>query len=211
MARQLLLRASTIKFIISNGESSMNLEQFLSVMNSGQTVKANSEAHLFMHAASQEALKLTAELNSRYHTPEEILDIMSLLTGRPVDPSFRLFPPFHTDCGKNIHIGKNVFVNACCCFQDQGGITLHDGALIGHGVTLATLNHGETAENRGDLTPAPIVIGKNVWLGANVTVVPGVTIGEGVIVAAGAVVTRDVPPMVIVGGIPAKKLRDVRG
>ncbi len=189
----------------------MNLEQFLDVMNSGQTVKANSEAHLFMHAASQEALRLTAELNGRHHTPEEILAIMEQLTGRPVDPSFRVFPPFYTDCGKNIRIGKNVFVNACCCFQDQGGITLGDGALIGHRVTLATLNHGETAADRGDLTPAPIVIGRNAWLGANVTVVPGVSIGDGAIVAAGAVVTRDVPPMTVVGGVPARKLRDVRG
>ena len=189
----------------------MNLEQFLNVMNSGQTVKANSEAHLFMHAASQEALRLTAELNGRYHTPEEILVIMEQLTGRPVDPSFRIFPPFYTDCGKNIRIGKNVFVNACCCFQDQGGITLGDGALIGHRVTLATLNHGETAADRGDLTPAPIAVGRNAWLGANVTVVPGVSIGDGAIVAAGAVVTRDVPPMTVVGGVPARKLRDVRG
>ena len=180
-------------------------------MDSGQTVKANSEAHLFMHAASQEALRLTAELNGRYHTPEEILAIMEQLTGRPVDPSFRVFPPFYTDCGKNIRIGKNVFVNACCCFQDQGGITLGDGALIGHRVTLATLNHGETAADRGDLTPAPFVIGRNAWLGANVTVVPGVSIGDGAIVAAGAVVTRDVPPMTVVGGVPARKLRDVRG
>lgn len=188
----------------------MNLEQFLAVMDSRQTVKANSEAHLFMHEAAQEALRLTAELNSRYHTPEEILDIMARLTGRPVDPSFRMFPPFHTDCGKNIRIGKNVFINACCCFQDQGGITLGDGVLIGHRVTLATLNHGETAEHRGDLTPAPIAIGRNAWLGAGVTVVPGVTIGDGAIVAAGAVVTRDVPPMTLVGGVPARRLRDVR-
>ncbi|MBR4424136.1 MAG: sugar O-acetyltransferase [Mailhella sp.] len=179
-------------------------------MDSGQTVKANSEAHLFMHAASQEALRLTAELNGRYHAPEGILAIMERLTGRPVDPSFRLFPPFYTDCGKNIHIGKNVFVNACCCFQDQGGIWLGDGALIGHRVTLATLNHGETAESRGDLRPAPIVIGAKAWLGAGVTVLPGVTIGDGAIVAAGAVVTRDVPPLTVVGGVPARRLRDVR-
>ncbi len=187
----------------------MNLEQFLAVMNSGQTVKAGSEAHEFMHAASQEALRLTGELNGRYRTPEEIVEIMSLLTGRPVDPSFRLFPPFHTDCGKNIRIGKNVFINACCCFQDQGGITLGDGALIGHRVTLATLNHGETAENRGDMNPAPIVIGRNAWLGSGVTVVPGVTIGDGAIVAAGAVVTRDVPALTVVGGVPARRLRSV--
>jgi carbonic anhydrase/acetyltransferase-like protein (isoleucine patch superfamily) len=84
-----------------------------------------------------------------------------------------------------------------------------DGALIGHRVTLATLNHGETAACRADLSPAPIVIGKNVWIGAGATVVPGVTIGDGAIVAAGAVVTRDVAPLTVAAGVPARRLRDV--
>ncbi|MDR2674969.1 MAG: hypothetical protein LBC18_08910, partial [Opitutaceae bacterium] len=94
-----------------------------------------------MHEVSQEALRLTAELNGAYHTPEEIRRLMEKITGRPVDKTFGLFPPFHTDCGKNIRLGRRVFINSCCCFQDQGGITIGDGALIGHHVVLATLNH----------------------------------------------------------------------
>ena len=188
----------------------MKLEQFFAMMARGDIVPAGSEAHLIMHDLAQEALRITAELNGAYHTPEEIVAIMSRLTGRPVDPSFRIFPPFHTDCGKNIRIGKNVFVNAGCCFQDQGGITLGDGTLVGHRVVLATLNHSEDPARRGDLVPAPIVTGTNSWIGANATILPGVTIGDGAIVAAGAVVTRDVPAMTIVGGVPAKKLRSLR-
>ena len=124
-----------------------------------------------------------------------------------MDEGFGLFPPFHTDCGKNITLGKNVFINMGCKFQDQGGIFIGDGALIGHNVVLATLNHAMNPRDRGTMIPAPIHIGKNVWIGSNATVLPGVTIGDGAIVAAGAVVTKDVPKNTIVGGVPARVIR----
>ena len=78
----------------------MNLEEYLNRLSGGETVEGGSEMHMFMHEVSQEALKITAELNGSYHTPEQIREIMSRLTGREVDSSFGLFPPFYTDCGK---------------------------------------------------------------------------------------------------------------
>lgn len=188
----------------------MDLEAFLEHLSSGKPVEGGSEAHLFMHGASQEALKITAEINGSYHTPEELRALFSQLIGQPVDESFALFPPFHTDCGKNIHIGKNVFLNMGCKFQDQGGIYIGDGTLIGHNVVLATLNHAMSPSRRGTMVPAPIRIGKNVWIGSNATILPGVTIGDGAIVAAGAVVTRDVPENTIAGGVPARVIRHLR-
>ena len=185
----------------------MNLEQFLKHLNSGKPVKGGSEAHLFMHGVSQEALKITAEINGSYHEPQQLRALFSRLIGQPVDESFAMFPPFYTDCGKNIHIGKHVFINMGCKFQDQGGIFIGDGALIGHNVVLATLNHAMSPHDRGTMIPAPIHIGKNVWIGSNATILPGVTIGDGAIVAAGAVVTRDVPENTIVGGVPARIMR----
>ena len=185
----------------------MDLEAFLEHLNSGKPVIGGSEAHLFMHGVSQEALEITAEINSSYHEPEKLRALFSKLIGKPVDESFGLFPPFHTDCGKNIHIGKHVFINMGCKFQDQGGIFIGDGALIGHNVVLATLNHAMSPNHRGTMIPAPIHIGKNVWIGSNATVLPGVTIGDGAIVAAGAVVTKDVPENTIVGGVPARVMR----
>lgn len=164
----------------------------------------------YMRVAAQRAQKLTAELNFTYHEPEEVVRLFSQLIGKPVGEGFCLFPPFYTDYGQNITIGKGVFLNTSCHFQDQGGITIGDGTLIGHNVVLATLNHNEDPERRNETTPAPIVIGKNVWIGANATVTPGVTIGDGAIVAAGAVVTKDVPPNMVVGGVPAKEIRPVR-
>lgn len=187
----------------------MELDAFLNHLNSGAPVSGGSEAHLFMHTASQEALRITAELNGRYHEPEELRALFSQLIGQPVDETFGLFPPFYTDCGKNITVGKNVFINSGCCFQDQGGITIGDGALIGHQVVLATLNHDLNPERRKSMKAAPIVIGKNVWIGAHATVLAGVCIGDNAVIAAGAVVTKDVPPMTVVAGIPAKTVKSV--
>ena len=187
----------------------MELQEFLDHLNSGKPVEGGSEAHLYMHKVSQEALKLTAEINSQYHEPEELRALFSKLIGKPVDETFALFPPFHTDCGKNIHIGTHVFINMGCKFQDQGGILIADGALIGHNVVLATLNHAMSPDDRGTMIPKPIHIGRNVWIGSNATVLPGVTIGDGAIIAAGAVVTKDVPENTIVGGVPAKIIRSI--
>lgn len=187
----------------------MKLEDFLMVLNSGETVEGGSEIHQMMHQVSQEALKLTAELNGQYHTPEVIRELFSKITGKPIDSTFNMFPPFHTDCGKNISVGKKVFINSGCHFQDQGGIRINDGSFIGHNVVLATLNHELDPSKRGTMHPAPIVIGKNVWIGASATILPGVTIGDGAVIAAGAVVTKDVLAMTIVGGVPAKMIKKI--
>ena len=187
----------------------MDLQHFLEDVNAGATVKAGSEEMAYSGWLSQEALKVTAKINSGYHTPEELQRLFAELTGQSPEPTLGLIPPFYTDCGKNIHIGRHVFINAGCTIQDQGGVTIGDGALIGHHATLVTLNHDLDPAHRGDLHPAPIRIGKNVWLGANVTVLPGVTIGDGAVVAAGAVVTTDVAENTVVGGVPAKVLKKI--
>ncbi len=187
----------------------MNLDQFLKILDSGNKIESNSEVHLFMHTLSQEALKITSKLNNQYHSPEEITALLCELTQREVDSSVIIFPPFNTDCGKNIIFRKNVFINAGCKFQDQGGIVIGDGTLIGHNVVLASLNHAQNPKDRGSLFPAKISIGRNVWVGANATIIAGVNIGDGAIVAAGAVVTKDVAANSIVGGVPAKFIREV--
>lgn len=188
----------------------MDLNEYLESLNSGNYIEAGSPTHMFMHSVSQEALRLTAELNNSYHTPEEIRDIFSKIIGKPVDETFGMFPPFYTDCGKNITVGKNVFINMGCKFQDQGGIFIDDDALIGHNVVLATLNHDLSPETRSSMLPKPIHIGKNVWIGANSVVLPGVTVGDGAVIAAGAVVTRDVPQNTVVGGVPAKFIKAIK-
>lgn len=187
----------------------MNLNEFTNHMDNNVHIEPGSELHKVMLEFSEEARRITAELNSGYHEPDQICAIFSRLIGTPVDESFRLFPPFYADFAKNIHVGKNVFINSGCHFQAQGGITIDDGALIGHSVVFATLNHSFSPANRQTLIPAAITVGKNVWIGSNSTILPGVTIGDNAIVAAGAVVTKDVPQNSVVGGVPAKIIKTI--
>lgn len=185
----------------------MDLTDFLERIGTGERIVAGSEMHRFMIAASQDAFRVTTVLNSTYHEPDDLRGLLSELTGKDVDASVALFPPFYSEFGKNITLGRNIFINLGCSFQDTGGTTIGDGSLIGHNATLTTLNHDPDPRRRADMIPAPIHIGRDVWLGANVTVVPGVTIGDGAIVGAGAVVTKDVPAHAVVAGVPARVLK----
>ena len=187
----------------------MELKDFLEYVNSGREVESPSEIQDMFNKLLKEAIKIKSKLNCEYHSEDEIREIFAELTSQPVNETLRLVPPFHTDCGKNIHIGENVFINSNCSMQDQGGIYIGDNVLIGHNACLLTINHQENPEKRANMFPSPIKIGNNAWLGSNVTVLPGITIGDGAIIAAGAVVTKDVEPNTIVAGVPAKVVRKV--
>ena len=187
----------------------MTTEEFIRIMDSGGVIPGGSPIHAKMHELSQEAIRITMQINNAYHNHEEIIALMSELTGTEIDESFGLFPPFYTDCGKNMRFGKRVFINSGCKFQDQGGITIGDDVLVGHNCVIATLNHVMDPDRRADMIPAPVKIGDKVWIGANVTILQGVTIGEGAVIAAGAVVNKDVPARTVVGGIPAKVLKEI--
>jgi len=186
----------------------MTIDKFQKMIAGGEPLEGD-EMIQFMRDQSDESRKLQFELNCQYHTPDEIRTIFGRIIDQKMDDGFRLFPPFYTDFGRNTHIGKNVFINSCCHFQDQGGVYIGDGCLIGHCVVLATLNHDHEPAKRQNLHHKPIRIGNGVWIGANVTITAGVTIGDNAIIAAGAVVTKDVPTNTIAGGVPAKIIKSI--
>lgn len=186
----------------------MTIEKFKEYVKERKPLDSR-EIHLFMDKMSGEARRITFRLNAEYHEPEEVRALLSELFGYTVPATFRVFPPFYTDFGKNISVGEDVFINACCHFQDHGGVFIGDDCQIGHNVVIATLNHFEAPSKRKLTYPAPIRLERGVWIGSNATILQGVTIGEYSIVAAGAVVTRDVPPRTIVGGVPAKVIRHI--
>lgn len=184
----------------------MTLKEFLQ-HTADRKPLCGAEIGQLMNEMSDEARRITCQMNNAYHTQDEIRELLAQLTGEPVPATVRVFPPLYADFGKNIHLGENVFINDCCHFQDHGGVTLGDGCQIGHGVVFATLNHGLAPQDRHTTYPAPIVLGRNVWVGANATILQGVTIGDNAVVAAGAVVTKDVAANTVVGGVPARLIR----
>lgn len=186
----------------------MNIYEFKEYVKERKALSSD-EIHQFMHDMSDEARSITFELNTAYRSQDEVRQLISRLFGYEVPSTLRVFPPFYTDFGKNIKVGENVFINACCQIQDHGGVVIGDDCLIGHNVVFATLNHGIAPKDRYHTYPAPIVLGKNVWVGSNATILQGVTIGDNAIVGAGAVVTKDVEANTVVGGVPAKFIKRI--
>ena len=189
----------------------MTTEEYIKQIKEKPYLVAGSEANICMHHAADEARRITFEINQNYHTQDELRVLFSQLIGKTVDAGFCLFPPFYTDFGKNITLGNGVFINEGCCFQDQAGIIIGDNCLIGHQVVFATLNHDIDPKKRANMFPAPIRLGKNVWIGAHATILPGVTIGDNCVIGAGAVVNKNVPPDCIAAGVPAKIIKKIQG
>lgn len=185
----------------------MELRDLLDELNAGHTITGDSPLHEVMHRTSQEALRVTAEFNGSYQEPERVRELLAELIGEPVADTVTVFPPLYSDFGKNIHLGERIFINSGCRFQDQGGVTIGDDCLIGHNTVFASLNHDMDPSRRADMIPAPIVVGRNVWIGSNATILSGVTIGENAVVAAASVVTKDVPANAVVVGSPARVVR----
>ena len=171
-------------------------------------ISSNDSQGYLLREASFATKALLVPMNNSAD-PYEIRDLLSRITGSAIDESTTVFTPLYINYGKNISIGKNVFINFDCVFLDLGGIVIEDHVLIAPKVSLLTEGHPIEAENRQSLTVAPIHIKKNAWIGANATILPGVTIGENSVVAAGSVVSKDVPDNTIVGGIPAKILKNI--
>ena len=134
------------------------------------------------------------KINTTAPMPEQI---------RPLE----VMPPLQIDFACQMKIGRGVFVNHSLTCMAAGGITIDDGVMIGPDVRIVTDNHD--FQNRMVLRCKPVHICRNAWIGVGAIILPGVTIGENAVVAAGAVVTKDVAPNTIVGGNPAKFIKNI--
>lgn len=133
----------------------MSLEAFLDHVERRELIEGGSRFHQVMHDAAQRALRITARLNGQYNEPVEVHAILEELTGRAVPESVGLFPPFYSEFGYNIRLGERVFINMGCRFQDTGGITIGDGAIVGAGAVVTK-----------DVEPGVIVAGVPARVGS---------------------------------------------
>ena len=120
-------------------------------------------------------------------------------------------PGFQCDNGKNIKVGHNFLANYNVTILDIGPVDIGNDVMIGPGTLITTVNHPLSPKGRRNHLGImkPVVIGNDVWIGGNATILPGVTIGNNVVVAAGAVVTKDVPDNCVVGGVPARIIKEI--
>jgi acetyltransferase-like isoleucine patch superfamily enzyme len=177
-------------------------------MKTGEPIRLNDPQYFKINEVINRTLNLSAELNTSTDI-DRIRERLSEIINSKIDDSTTVFAPFHTNFGRFIQLGKNVFINHACSFLDMGGITIEDEVLIGPRVNLVTENHPLNPGDRRALICKPITIKRNAWIGAAATILPGVTIGENAVVAAGAVVSKDVPANTVVGGIPAKFIKSI--
>lgn len=120
-------------------------------------------------------------------------------------------PTFKCDYGYNIHVGENFFMNFDCVILDICEVRFGDNCMLGPGVHIYGATHplDPVERNSGKEYGKPIIFGDNVWIGGGAIINPGVTVGDNVVIASGAVVTKSIPDNVVVGGNPAKKIREV--
>lgn len=119
--------------------------------------------------------------------------------------------PLQVSYGYNVTFGDDVFVNVGFTLVDDIEVRIGSRVMIAPNVTITVTGHPVHPELRSGMSQfsAPVTVEDDVWLGAHVVILPGVTVGAGSIVAAGSVVSKNVPPGVVVGGVPARVLRPI--
>lgn len=177
-------------------------------LRNGGTITSAHPGRGELRKSSYTTIGLVQQMNSSAD-PLIINEVLGKIVGKKIDEMVAVFPPLYINYGKHLSIGKNVFINFDCTFLTLGGIVIEDNVLIGPKVSLLSEGHPLAPTERGALVPGKIHIKKNAWIGANAIILPGVTIGENAVVAAGAVVSKNVEDDTVVGGVPAKFIKQI--
>lgn len=175
----------------------------------GETIAHNHPDFMPVNQASAETSALVMQYNNEPDLPKSRAILQEILGYVPPENTF-IGKPFHINYGKNLQLGKNIYININCTMLGLGRITIEDDVLIASSVSISTEAHPNEPNQRLQLFTKPVHIKQGAWIGMGATILPGVSIGRNSIVAAGAVVVRDVPDDVIVAGVPAKVIKTLK-
>lgn len=167
----------------------------------------SDEAHA-MGPEMRRCAVLCHRINEAEPYSERMRELESELFEGKLPENSMFVPPLSIDLASNVTVGERVYVNNNFIAMARGGIIIEDGVMIAPRVSVLTANHDLT--DHEILKCRPVVLRKNAWIGAGAIILPGVTVGEGAVVGAGAVVTKDVPPYTVVGGNPAKIIKEIK-
>jgi len=159
----------------------------------------------------ENARRLTRLFNHSLETEGAVrTELLKVLFGSTGE-SIYIEPNFRCDYGCNLHVGENFYANFDCVFLDVCEIRIGENCFIAPGVHIYTATHPIDPRERisGTEFGKPVTIGDNVWIGGRAVINPGVKIGNNVVIASGAVVTKDVPDNVVIGGNPAKIIKQI--
>ena len=151
---------------------------------------------------------LCLKISSKKPTDPDYKSLLEELFQCEIDDSTAIVSPFYCDCGCRMTIGKNVIINKGATILSPGKVEIEDNVLIGPEVKIATVDH-DFYDRHNLLHFGKVTIKENAWIGIGAIICPGVTIGKNAVVAAGAVVTKDVPDNVVVGGNPARFIKEL--
>lgn len=162
-------------------------------------------------AMQRKTLGVCREVNARYLDEPELATTMFADLVASCGTGLDIRPPMMIEYGERVSFGDNVFINTDFMVLGSGKITIGNNVLIGPGARFYTPNHSMDLDTRraGWEIGLPITVEDDVWLGGSVVICPGVTIGARSVVGAGSVLTKDVPPDVVVGGNPARIIREI--
>lgn len=178
---------------------------------SGEIVSPDDKGYEILIAEIFRTMETAQELSEvKVGDQARVHELMERILGKKMPESSVLLPPLYIDYGKPVVIGERCFIQQCCTFFGRGGIEIGNDVFIGPKVNLITINHDPDPDNRSATYGRKIVIEDKVWIGINSTILPGVRIGYGAIVGAGSVVTKDVEPMTVVAGNPARVIKNIR-
>ena len=173
-----------------------------------------TEERVDVRSLSEEDLKemgrtsrLVFQINQTMPDTPEYHALVKELFGDQIGEGSFVQQPARVNMANRVKIGKNVAIMYNVLMMSRGGITIEDNAMIAANAQLISNNHDPY--DRAVLLCKPILIKENAWVGAGATILPGVTVGKNAIVAAGAVVTKDVPDNTVVGGNPAKFIKEL--